>query len=355
VSRTGHTGAARAAAALSSLSTQPITVVDRAARDTANERVRVLVTGGAGFLGSHVAAALVARPDVELVVAGDVRRPEHPIEGVVYDECDVTRAAGLVPLLERHGIDVVVHLAAIVNPGRDHELEYRVDVDGSRHVLEACVEAGVRRIVVSSSGAAYGYHPDSPEWLRESDPVRGNDEFAYSKHKRLVEQLLAAYRVAHPELEQVVFRIGTILGPTVQNQITALWNGRAVLAVRGSESPFVFVWVDDVAGAMARAATDGPSGVYNVAGDGRVTVPEIARRLGKPVVTVPAGLLGFALRIGRMLRLTVHGPEQVGFLRYRPVLANDALKRDFGYTPARTSAEAFEAYLDTHPGVARRS
>ncbi|KAF2415786.1 epimerase, partial [Microbacterium sp. B35-30] len=91
-----------------------------------------------------------------------------------------------------------------------------------------------------------------------------------------------------------------------------------------------------------------------VAGDGRVTVPEIARRLGKPVVTVPAGLLGFALRVGRMLRLTVHGPEQVGFLRYRPVLANDALKRDFGYTPARTSAEAFEAYLDTHPGVARR-
>ena len=315
---------------------------------------RVLVTGGSGFLGSHVAAALLGRPDVELVVAGDVRRPQHPIDGVVYDDCDVTRPDDLAPLLRRHGIDVVVHLAAIVNPGRDHDLEYRVDVDGSRHVLEACVEAGVKRIVVSSSGAAYGYHADSPEWLRESDPVRGNDEFAYSRHKRLVEEMLAAYREEHPGLEQVVFRIGTILGPTVQNQITALWDGRALLAVRGSESPFVFVWVDDVAGAMARAATDGPPGIYNVAGDGRVTVREIARRLGKPVVTVPAGVLGLGLRLGRMLRLTVHGPEQVGFLRYRPVLANDALTRDFGYTPTKTSAEAFEAYLDTHPGVARR-
>ncbi|HEY9308178.1 MAG TPA: SDR family oxidoreductase [Microbacterium sp.] len=354
MSRAGHTGAARAAAALSSLSTQPITVSDPAALPVRHERVRVLVTGGAGFLGSHVAAALVAHPDVDLVVAGDVRRPEHPIEGVVYDDCDVTRAAGLVPLLERHRIDVVVHLAAIVNPGRDHHLEYRVDVDGSRHVLEACVEAGVRRVVVSSSGAAYGYHADNPEWLRESDPVRGNDEFPYSKHKRLVEQLLGGYRTAHPELEQVVFRIGTILGPTVQNQITALWDGPALLRVRGSESPFVFVWVDDVAAAMARAATDGPPGVYNVAGDGRVTVPEIAQRLGKPVVTVPAGVLGFGLRVGRMLRLTVHGPEQVGFLRYRPVLANRALKQDFGYTPGKTSAEAFEAYLATHPGVSRR-
>lgn len=315
---------------------------------------RVLVTGGSGFLGSHVAAALAARPEVELVVAGDVRRPQHPVDGIVYDDCDVTQPAGLVALLRRHRIDVVVHLAAIVNPGRDHGLEYRVDVDGSRHVLEACVEAGVKRIVVSSSGAAYGYHADNPEWLSESDPVRGNDEFPYSKHKRLVEQLLGSYRAAHPELEQVVFRIGTILGPTVQNQITGLWDGPALLKVRGSESPFVFVWVDDVAAAMARAATDGPAGVYNVAGDGRVTVPEIARRLGKPVVTVPAGLLGFGLRLGRMLRLTVHGPEQVGFLRYRPVLANARLKDEFGFTPSKTSSEAFEAYLESHPGVARR-
>ena len=314
---------------------------------------RVLVTGGAGFLGSHVVAALVADPGVDLVVAGDVRRPEHPIDGVVYDDCDVTRPAGLAPLLERHDIDVVVHLAAIVSPGRDHDLEYRVDVDGSRNVVDACLAAGVRRIVVSSSGAAYGYHPDSPEWLSETDPVRGNDEFPYSKHKRLVEEMLAEERRENPQLEQVVFRIGTILGATVQNQITALWDGRSILAIRGSESPFVFVWVDDVAAAMARAATAGPAGIYNVAGDGRLTVREIARRLGKPVITVPPGVLAFALRVGRMLRLTVHGPEQVRFLRYRPVLANDALKRDFGFTPEKTSAEAFEAYLQAHPGVAR--
>ncbi|NLP83970.1 SDR family oxidoreductase [Microbacterium sp. CFH 90308] len=316
--------------------------------------VRVLVTGGAGFLGSHVVTALTGHPDVKLVVAGDVRPPEHPVEDVLYEECDVTGPAGLAALLERHDIDVVVHLAAIVSPGRDHDLEYRVDVDGTRHVLDACAEAGVRRIVVSSSGAAYGYHADNPEWLRETDTLRGNEEFPYAKHKRLVEQMLAELRATHPALEQVVFRIGTILGPTVQNQITRLWDGRALLAVSGSDSPFVFVWVDDVAAAMVRAATDGPPGIYNVAGDGRLTIHEIARRLGKPVITVPAALIGFGLRIGRMLHLTVHGPEQVGFLRYRPVLANEALKTRFGFTPAMTSAEAFEQYLRTHPGVARR-
>jgi nucleoside-diphosphate-sugar epimerase len=313
---------------------------------------RVLVTAGAGFLGTHVAAALVSHPEVSLVVACDVRRAAHPLEGVVYDDCDLTRAAGLASLMERHRIDVVVHLAAIMCPDRDVARACRVDVEGSRNVLDACLAAGVRRIVVSSSDAAYGYLADNPERLHEDDPLRGDDAFAHDT--RLVEGMLADERMRHPVLEQVVFRIGTILGPSVRDQTTALWDAPRILAIRGADSPFVFVWVDDVAGAMVRAATDGPPGVYNLSGSGRVTVREIAERVGKPLLTVPAGLLAFGLRVGRMLHLTVHGPELVDFLRYRPVLANDALRDEFGFTPRMSSREAFEAYLATHPAVSHR-
>ncbi|MEJ1088382.1 SDR family oxidoreductase [Microbacterium sp. Mu-80] len=313
---------------------------------------RVLVTGGAGFLGSHVTRLLAGHPSVEVVVSGDLRDSDVP--GVVSARFDVTDGDALAPVLAAHDIDTVVHLAAIVNPGKDVGLEYRVDVEGTAHVLDACIRTGVRRIVVSSSGAAYGYHADNPEWLTEDAPARGSDEFPYSKHKRLVEDMLAAARDEHPELEQVIFRIGTILGPTVRNQITALWDAPRLLRVAGSDSPFVFVWVDDVAGAMVRAATDGPVGIFNVAGDGRMTVPEIAERLGKRMLTIPAWLLGGALRVGWALRLTEHGPEKVRFLRYRPVLANTRLKEQFGYVPLLTTREAFEEYLRTHPGVARR-
>lgn len=314
---------------------------------------RVLITGGSGFLGSHVAGALAGRDDVELVVSADVRTGD-PRRRILNAELDVTKAETIAPLLRRHRIDTVVHLAAIVNPGRNTALEYEVDVEGTSHVLAACVEAGVERVVVSSSGAAYGYHADSPEWITEATPLRPSKTFAYSRHKGLVEGLLAAYRVSHPELEQVVFRIGTILGPTVHNQITALWDGRRILRIAGSDSPFVFAWVEDVAAAMVRAATDGPAGIYNVAGDGRLTVPEIAARLGKPQLVLPAWLLAAVLWTGRMLRLTPHGPDRIPFLRYRPVLANDLLKDEFGYSPSRSTAEAFEEYLATHPGLARR-
>ena len=92
-----------------------------------------------------------------------------------------------------------------------------MDVLGSQNVLEACVATGVKQLVVSSSGAAYGYHADNPAWLRETDALRGNEVFAYSHHKRLVEEMLAQYRTQHPALAQTVLRIGTILGERVDN------------------------------------------------------------------------------------------------------------------------------------------
>jgi nucleoside-diphosphate-sugar epimerase len=312
---------------------------------------RVLITGGRGFLGSHVAAALATRTDVDVVVSADVHAGP-PREGVIDVALDVTDAEAITPLLREHRIDTVVHLAAIVNPGRDADLEYRVDVTGAANVLAACVASGVRRIVVSSSGAAYGYHPDNPEWIDEDQPLRGNDSFGYARNKRLVEEMLAAHRRDHPGLEQVVLRIGTILGPNVRNQITALWDSARILRIAGSDSPFVFVWVDDVAAAMVRAATDGPPGVFNVAGAGSMKVSAIAERLGKRQLVIPAWALSLGLRFGRMLRLTEHGPEKVPFLRYRPVLDNRRLIEQFGFTPIRSSREAFEEYLRTHPEVA---
>ncbi|GAB6856945.1 NAD-dependent epimerase/dehydratase family protein [Microbacterium xylanilyticum] len=315
---------------------------------------RVLVTGGAGFLGTRVADLLVDHPDVDVVLCGDLR--ESAVPGVVSVRVDVTDPLALPDLLRLHRIDTVVHLAAIVNPGRDVQAEFRVDVQGSSNVVAACVEAGVRRLVVSSSGAAYGYHADNPDWIDETDALRGNDEFPYSRHKRMIEELLAAARTTHPALEQVVFRIGTVLGPTVRNQITALWDAKRILRIAGSDSPFVFIWVDDVAAAMVRAAVgDGPPGIYNVAGDGALTVPEIARRLRKPLLTLPAPLLAVALAIGSALRMTENGPEKIRFLRHRPVLRNARLKEEFGYVPRLTSAEAFEAYIRTHPDVVRGS
>lgn len=304
--------------------------------------MKVLVTGGSGFLGSSVVPGLVE--DGHEVVGADIREPAHTTPGAVHARMDVTEPHTVEAVIGEHRPEVVVHLASVVTPGRgaDREVLHRVDVDGTRHVLDACRAHGVRRIVVSSSGAAYGYHADNPVPLTEDAPLRGNVEFAYSDHKRQVEEMLAAERVRTPELEQVILRIGTILGERVDNQITRLWEGPAILRIRGAESPFVLVWDQDVVAIVRAAVTSGATGAFNVAGAGTVTVPQIARRLGKRVLTVPEGLLRALLAVGHRVRLTQYGPEQTVFLAHRPVL--DASRLALLGVDVTPTAQVLERY-----------
>ncbi len=312
----------------------------------------VLVTGASGFIGHSLIEALADDPGrLEHIVALDVR--ETPAEarrdGVIYQVGDI-RDPDLEKVVVEHGVDTIVHLAAIVSPGKGdtRDFEYSVDVGGTRNVLEASVRHGVRRVIVTSSGAAYGYYADNPEWIHEDDALRGNQTFAYSDHKRLVEEMLAEYRDAHPELEQLIFRPGTILGESVGNQITDIFHKPVIMGVAGSPTPFVFIWDRDVVACLVKGIREGRPGIYNMAGDGAVPLAEIAQIVGKPYIAIPAWLIRGALSILNPLGLSQYGPEQVDFLRYRPVLSNDALKRDFGYTPQKTSREVFDFYWQIH-------
>ena len=313
---------------------------------------RVLITGAAGYLGRQLATELSARVAtgaIAAVVGSDVREWDAASRpaALAWVTRDV-REPGLDAVLRGHRIDVVVHLAAIVTPGptSTRAFEYDVDVNGTRAVLDACLAASVRRIVVTSSGAAYGYYADHPAFIGEDWPIRGNEAFAYAWHKRLVEEMLAGERRDHPALEQVVLRVTAVLGATVNNQITALFERPRLLALGDAPSPFTFVHDADVVQVLARAVTSPVTGVFNVAGDGALTIDEIAQLMYKPVLRLPPWLLSAVLRVARPLGLTRYGAEQVMFLRYRPVLANTKLKATFGYVPRYTSREAFLAWRD---------
>lgn len=312
----------------------------------------VLVTGAAGYLGRQVIAGLVRQHEagvIRNIVALDVRPVEasRRLAGVVYATRDI-RDPGLETLLREQSISTVLHLASIVTPGKnsDRSFEYSVDVGGTQRVLDACVATAVAHLIVSSSGAAYGYYADNAAWLSESDPIRGNQVFAYAWHKRLVEEMLAQARVDHPALKQTIFRIGTVLGDSVRNQITDLFEKPRLIGIAGADSPFVFIWDQDVVGAMLMAVVSGKEGIYNVAGDGALPLHEIARRMDKRVLPLPASLLRSALWLLKKLGLTQYGPEQIDFLRYRPVLDNTRLKSEFGYVPRMTSSQVFDFYLN---------
>jgi UDP-glucose 4-epimerase len=305
---------------------------------------RILVTGASGYIGGLLFQLL--KQQSNNVWGIDVRSTDHVVQMDIRDP-------GLLDLLREHAITHVVHLASIVQPGQAPKVEYDIDVNGTKNVLDSCVDASVSHLTVTSSGAAYGYHADSPQWLSEDDPVRGNDEFSYSRHKRLVEEMLAAYRQRSPELGQLVLRPGTVIGAKTENMITRLFTGRWILGLRGVSSPFVFAWDKDLVETIAYGVEHSRTGIFNVAGDGCLTVAEIGQLLNKPVIHLPVWLVKSILSVTKPLGITRYGPDQVRFMQYRPVLSNNKLKTEFGRPPCKSSREALEYFIEHLPESAR--
>lgn len=305
---------------------------------------RVLVTGGNGYLGRLVVSRFTGAriPTVSV----DLRKPDAPRDGVVEIVGDL-RDADLADLLREHEVTAVVHLAAIVEPPRgmsESELE-SIEVGGTRAVLDACVACGVRHLTVLSSGAAYGYTArNDGRALDEDTPTPGSPEFAYSRHKAMVEKLVATTRRLHPGLGILLLRPGTVLGASTNNQITALFRQPVVLGLRESEVPYVFVWDEDVAEIVVTGVRRSVTGTFNVAGDGVVTLADIAAAEKHRLVRLPASLVRRALVVAGRLGVGRYGPEQVDFLRHRPVLDNARLRRAFPGLPRLSSRETYELY-----------
>lgn len=305
----------------------------------------IFVTGAAGFIGRGLIAALAAETAGPPVIAFDLRDvpSAERLPNVTYIAGDI-RDTALTAYLLQHRPHCVVHLASVVAAGGDEQRDYEIDVKGTENVLRGCLAASVRHLVVTSSGAAYGYHSDNPQPLRESDALRGNDDFAYARNKRLVEDLLARWRAEHPELQQTVFRPCTVLGPGTANQITAMFRRPLVLGLTGTATPFSLIADSDVVAALLKAARGGQAGVFNLAGDGTLSLAQIAARLRKPYLAIPPALLKAALWLLNTLGMTKLGPQHVKFIQYRPVLDNTMLKTGFGYVPQLDAAAAFERY-----------
>lgn len=310
----------------------------------------LMITGAAGFIGGRVLEHFLQSPaPFTQIVATDIRPFPKKVEECPHVQTlqlDIRDKDSVHAAFDRFRPQTVIHLAAIVTPppGDQRQLQYEVDVLGTRHITEACIAAGTQSFIFTSSGAAYGYHPANRTPRREQDELHGNEIFAYAYHKRLVEEDLAKLRKEYPALRQLIFRTSTVLGPTTDNQITALFNQSIVTGLRGVDSPFCIIADEDVVRAILHGIRTGQSGIFNLTGDGILTLKEIARRMGNRYVALPEKLVQGALAILSRAKLSPYGPEQILFLKYRPVLDNRRLKEEFGFTPTLTTEQAFERY-----------
>jgi len=306
----------------------------------------IAVTGAAGLVGRHLLPVLAARPDVERVLGLDVREPERRPRNVEFARVDIA-GTELQPVLE--GIDVVVHLAGVVDPVPDVELMARVNVGGTRHVLDAAASVGVRRVVRISSATVYGAWPNNPVPLTETAPLRPNPHFSPAVQGAEVERLLADWRAEHPGVTVTTLRSAPVVGPGAERIPARILLGRPALRVRGAELPVQVVHVDDLVAALVLVATRDLPGVFNVAADGWLEAAE-ARELIPPsrVPVLPAEVMERMLARTWALGLGDVPPGVVPYLTHPWAIANGKLKAE-GWAPAHTNADAIREALASLP------
>ncbi|MCV7090771.1 NAD-dependent epimerase/dehydratase family protein [Mycobacterium interjectum] len=317
----------------------------------------VAVTGPTGEIGISAVTALEREPAVETII-GMARRPFDPVscgwQKTVYQRGDILDREAVDDLVAQ--ADVVVHLAFIIMGSRDESS--RINLQGTRNVFEATVAAErPRRLVYTSSVAAYGYHSDNPVPITEDVPTRGSAEHYYSAQKAACEALLADITKGS-SLEVFVLRPCIVAGPKATALADAMpWNQlpgpmRAISKVAPMLKPVVpdpgfplqLVHHDDVAEAIALAATaPAPPGAYNIAGDGVVTVSEVAQALGGRPVRVPAAAASAASAAISRVPFVPSMLEWLHVARTSVVMDTTKARTQLGWRPVHSAQETLAA------------
>jgi len=294
----------------------------------------VLVTGGAGFIGSHVAAACLAEGHRVVVVdnlsTGSAGRVP---EGARFVEDDIT-TMDLADLLREERIDVVNHHAAQIDlraSVKDPVWDARINVIGSLRMLEACRQAGTRRVIFSSTGGAiYG----EPEGEKADESHRTDPVSPYGVAKLSVEKYLHFYRVEHG-FRTIVFRYANVYGPGQNGKGEAGVVAIFALKMLKGEGPVIhgdgeqtrdYVFVRDCAEANRRALEASEGGVWNVGTGVETSVNRIEALMRSFIPEAPPA---------------VHDAPAPGEQR-RSLLDGRKLLRDFGiagYTPLEKGLE----------------
>ena len=315
------------------------------------EVTSVAITGVSGRTGQRLLRLLDADKSVDRIVGLDLREPAFRPKGLDFHAVDIG-SADLKPLLE--GVDVLVHLAFLFEPLPDEAVMVRVNIDGTRRVLDAAAATGVTKVVHVSSAFAYGARAGNPIPLTEDAALKPNDAFLFAAHKAETERLLVEWADGHPGVVTTVLRPALLLGGGTPAALRSLVRGRFPVRVRDAAPEVQFLHVDDLASALAFALDHDLAGAYNVAPDGWLSHEDATALAGwVPRVAVSADV---ADRLARRLWTAGIGdlpPGMVPLLVHPCVVANDRL-RAAGWAPRHTNEEALLACVDEEGGAGGR-
>ena len=305
---------------------------------------RVLVTGLASFWGGRVAKALEADPTVDVIVGLDTEEPTIELERTEYVRADQSYSI-LARLVRATKVDTILHTFLVVDSTSiGAKALHELNVIGTMNLLAAAgaPDSSVRHLVVKSSGLVYGQAGTDP-YCFDEDATRTKPARTRVERSLLeVEDYLSDFADDNPHVTVSLLRFSNVLGEDITTPLSRLLDLPLVPAVAGFDPLLQFVEEDDVVRALLHVVDRGIAGVYNVAGDGRLTWSECAALCGKRLAPLlpPIGADVLLAPFRRALELP---PELLALLKYGRQIDNRRLKAT-GFRYTHTSAGAVERY-----------
>src|SRR5579863_5635226 len=253
---------------------------------------RVAITGCSSRFAQVLLPLLEADSEIERIVGIDLVAPTGTYSKLEFHAKDI-RDADLQKLFQ--GCDTLVHLAFIV--GRPYRMSFQetasINLGGTWNVCRAAARAEVRKLVVSSSIAAYGSLPDNPAELFEDSPLRGlYTNFYYSQHKHANEIWLDSLQLKYPQLLIARLRPSIVIGPHQVAATSLIQPNRTHFTSNEAyQSRLQLIHEDDLASAFYVMITHDLPGAYNVVGDDPNSMPNIAASAGFQIIEVPAAMI----------------------------------------------------------------
>jgi UDP-glucose 4-epimerase len=311
----------------------------------------VLVTGVSRYLGSRLAGRLAADPSVGRIIGVDTTPPSRAdlelLGRTEFVRADI-RNALIARVIRQAEVDTVVHASVTATPrsagGRTPMKE--LNVIGTMQLLAACQKSEtVRRLVVKSTTAVYGTSPRDPAVFTEDMPAKAIPRSGYAKDAVEVEGYVRGFARRRPDIATTVLRFANFVGPQVGTTLTRYFALPVVPTVLGYDPRLQVLHEADAVEVLRRATVLDLPGVYNVAGDGVLLLSQAIRRAGLVGVAVPRPLVSFVSRLIRSRGLVDFSPDQMEFLYFGRVVDTTRLKRQFGYQPVFSTAQAFDSFL----------
>src|SRR5437763_3066551 len=303
---------------------------------------RVLITGVSNPLGAEVARRLA--PQVPTLFGCDVDDPVSANEDMDFVHADM-RQSVIGKLGRRLRIDTVVHLAVIVDSGREDRATHETNVIGTMNVLAGCAgpASSVTRVVVKSSQAIYGARPDYPSVLAEEMASLSRGQSSITRDLIEVEQLSHDFALRNPECRVARLRLGYRV--TRDTSMGRYLSQPLVPTFAGFDPRLQLLAEEDGTEAVVRAAMGTHEGAFNIAGDGVVLLSQAIAIMGARSVPMLPPYARWASRMAIRSTTGVRMPSHLTELLMFGSLVDCArLHQEFAWKPAHSSRAAIDQF-----------